>query len=116
MAIARYKAVKEFEYDGTKYGIGNALVLDPKDAQELIETGKVQLGAYLDPENETDAAEIARIKADPRTFKASKAPAPAVVADPQEGDACDLEDGTQGVLAKKRGKLVCVVAGSAEEE
>lgn len=107
MAIARYKAVKPFEYEGVEYGIGNALVLDPEDAQELVETGKVQLGAYLDPEDEHDAAEIARIKADPRSFKAAKVQAPAVK-DPEEGDECDMGDGTMGVLAKKRGKLVCV--------
>lgn len=108
MAIAKYKAVKVFEYEGVEYGIGNALVLDPKDAQELLEKGKIQFGAYLDPEDAHDAAEIARIKADPKSFKAAKAGSAPVAKDPEEGDACELEEGGEGVLAKKRGKLVCV--------
>lgn len=116
MAIARYKALKEFEYEGVSYGIGNALALDPEDAQELVETGKVQFAAYLDPNDPIGAAEIARIKENPRSFKAAKTPAPAVAREPQEGDVCDLGDGTEGVLAKKRGKLVCIEKPAEEEE
>lgn len=116
MAIARYKAVKEFEHDGVSYGIGNALVLDTDDAQELVEVGKIQIAAYLDPSDPVDAATIERIKADPRTFKAPKTPAPAVKAEPQEGDVCEREDGEEGVLAKRRGKLICVAKEAPEEE
>lgn len=116
MAIARYKAVKEFEYDGVSYGIGNQLVLDPTDAQELVEKGKLLLAGYLDPEDPADAAQIERIKRNPRSFNGGVNESTPAIPDPKEGDVCDLGDGDEGVLATKRGKLVCVAKKEEEAE
>lgn len=65
MATARYKALKEFEEDSVSYGIGNALILDPSNAEALIETGKIQLVKYLDPEDASDKAEIDHFTGNP---------------------------------------------------
>lgn len=114
MAIARYKAVKVFEYEGVEYGLGNQLVLDPADAQPLVEKGQVTLQGYLDPEDPKDAAQIERIKRNPRSFNGVEAAptATAAVAEAAEGDACEV-DGEAGTLQLKRGKLVCVVTPAA---
>ncbi len=64
-AIAKYKAVKEFEFENVQYGIGMVLILDPRDARELVESGKVLHMRYLDPADPIDQAEIERFSDNP---------------------------------------------------
>lgn len=65
MATAKYKAIKPFDDKGTSYGIGMVLILDPKKATDLVETGKIRLEKYLDPEDTRDQAEIERFTNNP---------------------------------------------------
>jgi hypothetical protein len=58
MAIAKYKVVREFEFEGKNLGLGEELVLKDADGEALVQKGKLQLSNYLDPENTEDKAVI----------------------------------------------------------
>lgn len=93
MATAKYKAVKPFEENDVHYGIGMVLILDPKKATDLVETGKIRLEKYLDPEDAHDAHEIERFTGNPTGVPRQAAPvaAPAQEADSEESEE-DAED------------------------
>lgn len=102
MAIAKYKAVKQFNHDSFLYGIGMILLLDPKKARPLIEEGKVVLEKFLDPEDSKDAAEIERFTDNPEG-RVKTRPQTAVEtdldADEDDDDADDEDDDEDPVVA-----------------
>lgn len=85
-AVASYKALKVFEHEGVEYGIGNALVLELGEAEDLVQSGKLQLVRHLDMEDAGDRAEADRIRANPKSFKAAKTAA-APAAEEAAGDS-----------------------------
>lgn len=89
MAFAKYKVHKPFEQDDFQYGIGMVLVLDPKKATDLVESGKIVMQKYLDPEDATDAAEIKHWENNPTGQPKRGEPVAAAVAANEGEDAAD---------------------------
>lgn len=69
MAIAKYKAVKIFDYKGKEYGLGMEIVLEDADGELLVKDGKAEMQKYLDPTDPIDAAEIEKFS--PESEKSS---------------------------------------------
>lgn len=79
MAIAKYKAVKDYDQAGAKktddsihVSIGHVFILDPKDAQGDVELGRLVLQKYLDPEDQNDQQDIDRYTDNPTGTKKPK--------------------------------------------
>lgn len=79
MAIAKYKAVKDYFNPTSKKGedevhvsIGHVFVLDTDEARADVERGRLVLQKYLDPEDENDASEIEHFKDNPTGTKKRK--------------------------------------------
>lgn len=69
MAIAKYKALQEFEYEGEPVVIGQELTLRDSRGETLVQHGQAVLVKYLDPDipeekTEIDAAQAAARKND----------------------------------------------------
>lgn len=58
MALAKFKALKEFDYNENHYAIGNEIILPDLEGDDLHQQGKVILMRYLDPEDATDSLTI----------------------------------------------------------
>ena len=55
MPYAKFKVVKEIDFDGKKQMLGAELILDTADAEELVDTGSVVLSRHLDTSDPDDA-------------------------------------------------------------
>lgn len=60
MAIAKYKVVKEFEYEGSLKKLGEEIITRDSIGETLVEEGKVNIIRHLEP---TDAEDLALIEA-----------------------------------------------------
>lgn len=58
MAIAKYKVVKEFEYEGSFKKLGEEIITRDSVGETLIEEGKVMLCCHLEPTDPEDLALI----------------------------------------------------------
>lgn len=58
MSIAKYKALKDFEFNDEDLIKGEERVLEDGEAKESVELGQFQLVKYLDPDDKLDAIVI----------------------------------------------------------
>jgi hypothetical protein len=58
MAIAKYKVVKEFEYEGVAKKLGEEIITRDSEGETLVEEGKVNLCRHLEPTDPEDKALI----------------------------------------------------------
>lgn len=63
MAQAIFKVLKPVNYDGVDWIRGEQMILDTDVGQPMVELGQLDLTQYVDPTNESDAAQIADINA-----------------------------------------------------
>lgn len=109
MALAKYRAVIPFEYKEFDLGIGMVLILDPKEAQKMLENAQIEFMKFLNPDVEADASEIARFTDNP-SGRVRKVDAvvvePAKVAAPVEPERIPEEKNSEEVktLSKEEEK------------
>lgn len=62
-AVAKYIVKRVFNHEGVDMKIGEELVLDSREADPLYKKGLLTGETFLDPDNVSDAAKIAEVKA-----------------------------------------------------